>query len=965
MFKRFFLIVAIATIGKVGTIGAQAQVSEMEKAFETLSNRFEKRETKNLVMDLKSYLTQYPYSTYEDEVHFMIGATYTESNAYKNASKELAKVEMKRLSRPHRQTYLFYRGYAHLMQQEFDKASIYFGQLAERRKGGEALYYYSFCQYRLGKYEEALPGFLALEQEGEYEQTVPSYITQIYYYQHLTDSARTRATRLLEEKKGQENNNVTEMHRILGEIGYHEEDYKGAIEHLRYYVDHPINEAEPERNDLYLLGRAYYVTKDNLNATAYLKQIKNLKDTISESAFFMMGNAYVQLGQIDQARLSYQGALDISLTPALREEVMFNYTLTTYRTSTAIGESVEAFTSFLKAYPRSKHSDEIFRLMSQAFMQSKNYQAALDALDSIPNPTKEMLETKQYLRYQLATDAYAQGKMTLVIPYMEVLLANEGGEAYKKDAHYFMGEAHYRLKDYKGAQEDVQLYLAQPNAPQLSNYTAALYLKAYIAFSQHNYTAAKEDFKTYVQAIEMNDATYADAYNRIGDCYFNARQFNEAVEAYEKVANLNTTGSVYALFQKGYAEGLMKNYDKKIETMQQLVHRYPTSDYADDALYETARAQLQQKDNAAAVVSYRQLLNKYPKSNKVRQSHLEIAMLYRNMGQYDAAIEAYKQTITRFPAGEEAYAALAGLEATYMETNRIEEYLAYTKTLDKMHMSVTTQDDSLTYAAAELQYMLGHYPEAIKSLTAYLDKYCPGGRYCTTATYYAATAHDQLGKTEEALKHYIELSQIEGNSYREEAFSRMGAIYYEKKLYSAAMDAYEHLSQLSADKQRVYKARLGMIHCAEALKQEQTIIDIATLMLIDTDQKDEVREASYYRAKAYIATQQYGLAIADMNELRTQVQTAMGAETKYLTAECYYHLGALDNAENEIVSFTQQKTQQQYWLAKALILLSDIYLQRGDEFQAQQYLLSLQNNYKRTKDDILSIVEEKLKAMEE
>ena len=102
-----------------------------------------------------------------------------------------------------------------------------------------------------------------------------------------------------------------------------------------------------------------------------------------------------------------------------------------------------------------------------------------------------------------------------------------------------------------------------------------------------------------------------------------------------------------------------------------------------------------------------------------------------------------------------------------------------------------------------------------------------------------------------------------------------------------------------------------------------------------------------------------------MNELRTQVQTAMGAETKYLTAECYYHLEELDNAENEIISFTQQKTQQQYWLAKALILLSDIYLPRGDEFQAQQYLLSLQNNYKRTNDDILSIVEEKLKAMEE
>ena len=956
-------MVAIATVEAVG-----AQISEMEKDFYTLSDRFDVRD-KKLVMDLKAYLSQYPYTTYEDEVRFMIGAVYTESNAFKNALKELAKVDSKRLTRPHQETYMFYYGYAYMMQQEFDKASIYFGQLSKRPNSQysiQALYYYSFCRYRLGKYDEALPGFMALESNKDYNKTIPYYIAQIYYYQHQTDSARVRAQQVIDEYRQEEDNrNIAEMHRILGEISYQEQNYKDAIDHLRYYMDHPINDVEVNRNDQYFLGRAYYLTKDNLNAANYFKQVKNLKDTISESAYFMMGNAYVRLGQIEQARLSYQGALDIGLTPSVREEAMFNYTLTTYRTSTAIGESVEAFTSFLKAYPQSKHSNEIFRLMSQAFMQSKNYQAALDALDSIPNPTKEMLETKQYLRYQLATDAYTQGKMTMVAPWMEMLLANKGGEQYKRDAYYFMAEAHYRLKDYKTAAEDINQYLNQPKAEQLSNYASALYLKAYIAFSQHNYTAAKDAFIAYVKHIDSNDATYADAYNRIGDCYFNGRQFSAAINAYDKVAYLNTNGSVYALFQKGYAEGLMHDYDKKVETLQQLVSRYPKSDYADDALYEVARAQLQRQDNAAAVVAYQQLITKYPKSNKVRQSHLEIAMLYRNMGQYDAAIEAYKKTITNYPAGDEAYAALAGLEATYMETNRIDEYLAYTKTLDRMQMSITTQDDSLTYAAAELQYMLGHYAEAIKSLTAYLDRYCPGGRYCTTATYYAATSYDQLNKEEEALKKYIDLTLLEGNSYREEAYSRMATIYYNKKLYSSAMDAYEHLSQLSADKQRVYKARLGMIHCAEALKQPQTIIDIATLMLIDTEEKSNTDEAYYYRAKAYISTKQYGLAIADLSDLSKQVATAMGAEAKYLTAECYYNLGALDNAEDEIISFTQQKTQQQYWLAKALILLSDINLHRGDTFQAQQYLLSLQNNYKRTNDDILDIVADKLKKIEE
>lgn len=963
MFKRYFLIVAIATIG---TIGVKAQVSEMESTYNALVERFEVRD-KNIQSDLKTYLIEYPYTTYEDEVRFMIGTIYFEKNAFKNALKELNKVDRKRLTRDHQEAILFNLGYCYMMQQEFDKASVFFDLLRQRtsKDTKQSLYYYSFCQYRLGQYEEALPGFVALEKNKKYNKTIPYFIAQIYYYQGQTDSARVHAQRVIDEyRKNQDNANVSEMHRILGEISYQEQSYRDAIDHLQYYYDHPIEDVEVNRNDLYFLGRSYYLTKDYVNATTHLKQIKNLKDTISESAFFMMGNAYVQLHQIEQARLSYQGVLNIGISPTLQEEAMFNYTLTTYHTSTALGESVEAFTSFLKAYPQSKHVNEIFHLMSQAFMQSKNYQAALNALDSIHQPTPEMQETKQYLRYQLATDAFTQGKMTSVIPWMEMLLTNTGGEQYKVDAPYFMAEAHYRLKDYKTAEEDIQHYLSQANASKLSNYNAAVYLKAYCAFSQHNYKAALEDFKTYVSFANANEPTYTDAYNRIGDCYFNARQFNAAIEAYSKVAKLNATGSVYALFQKGYAEGLMHQYDKKIETLQQLVTRFPKSDYADDALYEVARAQLQKKDNAAAIVAYQQLLAQYPKGDKARQSHLEIAMLYRNMGQYDTAIEAYKQTISRYPAGEEAYAALAGLEATYMETNRIDEYLAYTKTLSQMHMSITTQDDSLTYTAAELQYMLGNYNEAIKSLNAYLTLYCPGGRYCTMANYYAATAYDQLKNEEEALKKYIDLTQIEGNAYLEEAYSRIATIYYGRQEYALAKDAYDKLSQLGSDQKRTYEARMGMIRCMKALNQHQPIIETASLMLMDAEDKSTMTDVYYFRAKAYVATQQYQLAIADLSQINKQVETAIGAEAKYLTAECYYNLEALDNAENEIFSFTQQKTQQQYWLAKALILLSDINLKRGDTFQAQQYLLSLQNNYKNTGDDILIIVAEKLKKIE-
>ena len=64
------------------------------------------------------------------------------------------------------------------------------------------------------------------------------------------------------------------------------------------------------------------------------------------------------------------------------------------------------------------------------------------------------------------------------------------------------------------------------------------------------------------------------------------------------------------------------------------------------------------------------------------------------------------------------------------------------------------------------------------------------------------------------------------------------------------------------------------------------------------------------------------------------------------------------------MSFTRMNTQQQYWLARALVLLSDINRDRGELFQARQYLLVLQQNYTRT-DDIRSLIAERLAKLDE
>ena len=48
-------------------------------------------------------------------------------------------------------------------------------------------------------------------------------------------------------------------------------------------------------------------------------------------------------------------------------------------------------------------------------------------------------------------------------------------------------------------------------------------------------------------------------------------------------------------------------------------------------------------------------------------------------------------------------------------------------------------------------------------------------------------------------------------------------------------------------------------------------------------------------------------------------------------------------------------------MARALIVLSDTYLAKGDEFQAQQYIESLRSNYKGDEADIQEMIKERIK----
>ena len=945
-------------------VTAIVSAQDYESDFREVQKQFQER-LKTTPANLKTYLEQYPYTPYSDEIYLMEGVLHVEKEKYKQATKAFAKVNGKNLSRETQPMLLFYWGYALLKQENYEKALSYLLRVKQKESlyTPHARYYAGYCYYCTKDFQNALAEFLSVQHLAGYQQIVPYYLVQIDYAQGNYEQVYTRANQLLDTFPDNKHN--YELHRMLGEMYYQDSAYNDAIQHLEAYHTLTLEqEREPLRSDIYLLGVANYKVGKYQEAIQQLKNIKEQKDSISESTYLHLGHSYLRVGEEEKAKLSYAAAMRLNINSRVREEAMYNYVQITYLQGSALGDNITAFQDFLREYPNTKYTNNVYALMADMYMNSKNYKAAYDALVGIKQPDAKMQETIQFLRYQLGIDAFLQGNMKEAANWMTQVIKNEKKSShYKTEAYYMRAESRYRMLQYPACIEDIEAYVKQSNAPKSKNYTTALYLKAYALFNQQLLKQAEYVFRQYISQADSTQTLFTDALNRLGDCLFSSRQFDDAVATYERAIRLGNYATDYALFQQGYALGLLHRYPEKIQKMGQLSSRYPRSDYADDALYETARAHLQLDQNEEAIKMYTRILGQYPNSNKAAKAALELSMTYRTLKQYDKAIQAYKNTIQKYAGSEEAYAALEGLEQVYVETNNISDYLAYTKTLNKINMRTSSQEDSLVYVTAELQYIMGNYEEAAAGMTTYITSFCPGGRYCVTALYYAANSFYQLRKYDAAQEQYSALAAIEGNPYMEEACMRSAEIAYDKEEYKTAAYYFQQMLRVASSSNMRITAQLGILRCNQHEGNIEAVIAAATQLLEQDQLTDNIRqEALYYRAKAHLSNQQYGLAVVDLTPLSKEVRTPMGAEAKYQLANAYFQLGSIELAEEEVMSFTQMQTTQQYWLAKSLILLSDINVQRNDIFQAKQYLLALQSNYQQ-QDDITTIIADKLQEI--
>ncbi|MBR1378090.1 MAG: tetratricopeptide repeat protein [Bacteroidaceae bacterium] len=748
----------------------------------------------------------------------------------------------------------------------------------------DMVYLSGYLKYLRGQYAEALSDFQIVANEADYERNMPVYMADCYLHTGQPGKALSLLNNQLPLMAGHmadiDKTYMGETNRIRGEAYYDQGSYTKAIEALERYA---YDTTEPRRTALYKLGMSYMNIQEYAKAAPLLSSSAAIcTDEMAQSAWLNAGVCYVFSQNKKQAQIAFQQASELNANPTMQEEALYNYALTLHEGNTmGFGESVGVFERFLNQFPNSKYASSVGKHLSEVYFTTRNYKAALESINKIKNPSTEILQAKQRVIYNLGVQDFMNGNHAGTIAYMEQAIALGSTEAY-----YLRGESYYRQARYAQAVTDLRKYTqtASRNAP---NYTQALYTLGYAYFNQKNYTQARQMFNNFVgmQKAGSDTRLKADALNRMADCLYTNRQYDEAYQTYQKAIDTDRQMGDYALYQQAFIEGLRGNYTHKVELLGQMAETYTASPYGADALYEKGRAYVQTGASGQALQTFADLINQYPHSQRARSAGNEMGMIYFEAGNTEEALKAYNRVINTYPNTAEAQTALANLKDIYTDLGRVNDYAALAQKAGK------------SLSSAELDQMVSD--AAVRSMQ--------NGDYQRAQQYY-----NQLSQQTQQTD--VQLSALEGSMRS-----------------SFAMADYNATTQA------------------------------ATKILMSQKASPEIiGEALIYRAESNLATGNASEGVKDLQTLAADDKTVYGAQANVRLAQYAFDTNQYTAAEQLLTKFIDSGTTHQYWLARAFILLADVYMKTDRAVEAREYLLSLKSNYNEN-EEINKMIEERLK----
>ncbi|MBT5090698.1 MAG: tetratricopeptide repeat protein [Flavobacteriales bacterium] len=881
----------------------------------------------------EQFLMTFPYSLFIQQVNEDLALLYYNDLDYPKAIKYFIQFN----SLEQHPDLVFKLAYANFSIDSLIDAQYYFSKLinTESKYAATAQYYSAYIAYQNGLYETALSGFKHLITNKQFESIIPYYITQIYFFQQSYKQLIAFASPLLEivipSRKA-------EVSRLLAEAYYRTKDFENSIIHFTAYIEQ-VDQVNPIIN--FLLGQSYFKVDEFDNAINYLEKVNSSVDSINQHATYCLGASYLKVKQFNYALQAFKKSASYSYDKVIQEEAFYNYAKLSYQLDLPFDNTLLVLKTYLEKYDNTIHKKEIEILMLQVFQISSKYDEAFDVLSAIHLPDQQQQKSLQQLAFFLGVKEYNTAAYRKALTYFQLATQYPIDDKIAYVTSFWLADCYYQLNDFA---RSVELYTNLPvnNSANFGFYhELKQYYLAYAYFMQAEYKRANIYFRKY-EKLATDSMHLNDTYLRIADCFFMNQKYSLSEKYYDKAIAFSLFDGDYAIYKRSVALGLMGKNNTKLTLLKQLTSDCLTSIYYDNALYDLARYYKNTSKNDLALSYYEKLLDETKDEQFIADAHLSKGMIYFNSGKVDQAIISFLFVVNNFQQTIYFKEALSGLQAAYVSLAKVDEYLAIVNGLPEISISRAEQD-SLTYNTAFMKFSEGDYPVANTTFNQYLEKF-ENGIFKIDAAYYNAISCVKVGDTTNAVLMYSKLIGASNAEYQQSALSFLARKYYAEDDYANSNIYYQTLEKVASNNSLKREVVIRLMYGNERLKTGLAYNYAQQVIKLDKTDDWLMSKAKIIIARDEFSAGNYAKSKTTFEKVVELSDYDEGAEAKYYLAYLTYLDDSLALSEKMIFELAESYTSD-YFIAKAFILLADIYVVQKNDFQAKATLESIIENH--------------------
>ena len=889
---------------------------------------------------ISNFSLNYLNNDIEKSINIDLANYYFDNEKYRYALKWYSKIKDSEVPKNEKNRYNFNKGYTLFSAKKFKRSKSYFEKIKNVKKyESDAHYYLGHISYQLEDFDSAAESFKNVSKN---EQKKNLAYFQVDMNFRLGRFEKAIELGIQELKSVKQTLLISEISKIIGESYFNLKKYKKSLIYLEKYKG---KKGKWSNVDYYQMGYAYYKTGDYVNAINQFNKIIQINNDLAQNAYYFLGDSYLKNNQKSAALSAFRKASSMNFDKNIREDAFLNYSKLSYETGNPFEKVSNVLYSFLKKYPNNKSYEVIYNLLIDSYAKQKDYDSALYILkENKDYSSKELIQKISFLK---GIELFKLRKYREANQYFEESIKTGNDDLYRLKSKYWLGRSFFALKKFDEALDEYKDFIKKNISKKTEEYKRIYYDIAYSYFQLKEYSYALLNFQAFSSTKKVVDAKiYDDVDLRIADCHFALKKYWPAMEGYNKIINLNSNKTPYAIYQKAMSYGFIDRNFNKIETLKLLVNKFYSSLYTDDALFELAMTLSFETKFEESISYYDKILNDFQKSPYFLKSKLNKGLILYNQGFYKESRLVLEELVKENKSSNLIQEALNVLKEISVDEGSFNEFTKWIKK-ENLNIYSDSEIEKNLFKSAEKKFLDKNYKQALKLLNTHLNKY-PNGSNSLISSYYLAEIYYNQNLFEESQIFYEAIISKPINEYTEKALVRIIEIFKKNEDLEYSISYLENLYEIAIFEENIRFALLNLMQAYFDKKDDFKSIEYSSKVLEIENIDDKLKwDAILVKARSLMRSNDTINSLKEYQKLEKISDFDKASEALYYKAYKNFKEKKFKSSIEIITNISKLSNNFNFWTVRSLLLLSKNYMSLNDDFQAVFILESIIQNFNK------------------